>query len=332
MTLVNILVHITKIITFTLHPTSIGEFYLLNSNNMFKVILSFLFLFISCDQKKQTKDVKIVEENAIDIKKENIGKQVQIINEIILTEDKKEYDSFKETLEPTIIPENEFNTFKEECNYIEEIITYYNLFYEEQLKQFKKDNWDWTRSKEQLRVNTNDSIMEISYMVYERVEDYKGGNWFTANSNEVFYVKKEDSIVNTSNMYDKYEGYDISLMTLSVPLRTNIDIFTTTPFIFGDLNNDGKKDCILTIHTEGGMSASNIYYNDIFVFLNNGDGYDLAFVKNYAQFSSAYRYYPEFIEDNYVIGTAYYLDEGDIYWDPSIKKIMKISLKKKIEN
>jgi len=298
---------------------------------MFKVFLAILILFISCDQKKQTSNDKNIEGNPVVIDDESQIIENEFINkvksndEILLTESKKEYENLKAALLPVKISENDFNTFKEKCNYKEEIISYYNLIYEEKLKQFKKENRSWTRSKEQFRVNTNDSIMKFYYLINEK--GIKTGVWYSANSYDELYIKKDDSLMYSSDDFDQYKGYDISLISLWIPLRTDISIFTTTPFILGDLNHDGKKDCIITIHTEGGMSASNIYWNDIFVFLSNGDGYDLAFVKNYAQISSAYRYYPELIKDNYIIGTALYLDEEDIYWDPSIKKFMKISLK-----
>ena len=339
---------------------------------MFKVLIIFLLLFISCNQKKQIRNDKNIEDNvtviadesnviedviikkvkpnpndeihlkqtsndknidddtvAIDdesqIKEDVFINKVKLIDEILLTESKKEYENLKAALLPVKISESDFNTFKEKCNYKEEIISYYNLIYEEKLKQFKKENRNWTKSKEQFSVSTNDSIMRFNYLINEKA--WKSGKWYSAKSYDELYIKKDDSLMYSSDDFDQYKGYDISIMNLWIPLRTDIKVFTSTPFILGDLNHDGKKDCIITVHTEGGWGTSNIYWNDIFIFLNNGDGYDLVFVKNYAQFSSAYRYYPELIKDNYIIGTAYYLDEDDFYRDPSIKKFMKISLK-----
>lgn len=282
---------------------------------MFKALLIILLLFTSCNQKEQTRNDKNIKGNLVVIDDESQKIEDVFINkfelndETLLTESKKEYENLKTTLFPVKISENEFNNFIKKCNYKEDIISYYNLIYENKIKQFKKDNWNWTRSKDPINLNTNDSIMRISFMVNE-------------NS-----IKKEDSIMYSSDDFDKYKGYDISIMSLWIPLRTDIKIFTITPFVIGDLNHDGKKDCVITIHTEGGWKGGNTYWNDIFIFLTKDDGYELAYVITNSKISNAYRFEPELIKNNSIIGTAYYLDENDFYKDPSIKRFMKISFK-----
>ncbi len=169
----------------------------------------------------------------------------------------EENDTISNLIKPSKISDKKFNTFIKKSDFKKQISSYYNKKYEEVIKSFyKEDDNNWTRSKNYIELTSSDSILNISYMVTE----------------------------------DK--SYDISIVSLQIPIRPK----NNSGFIFGDLNNDQKEDCLVTVYSEGGWHASNASNNDIFIFLNEGINYRLAYA-----FTSSGNYNPALIENNQII-------------------------------
>lgn len=173
------------------------------------------------------------------------------------TDHSKKTTSVNKWLDPVHISDKQFNTFKNKSDFKNQIHTYYNKKYEEIIKNFDKDaNNHWTRSKNNIKLTPSDSILKISYLVTEN------------------------------------RSYDISIVSLEIPLKPD----NNSSFIFGDVNNDQKEDCLVTVFSEGGWSASNTSNNDIFIFLNKENKYKLTYV-----FTSSGNYNPVLIKNNQII-------------------------------
>ena len=188
----------------------------------------------------------------------------------------EEKDTISDLIKPSKISDEKFNTFIKKSDFKKQIRSYYNKKYEEVIKNFlKEDDNNWIRSKNYIKKTPSDSILQLAYMVTEN------------------------------------QSYDISIASLWIPLKPN----NNTNFVFGDLNNDQKEDCLVTVHSEGGWSASNASNNDIFIFLNEGINYRLAYV-----FTSSGNYNPALIDNNQIIANELSYAPKDARCCPSLHR------------
>jgi len=77
---------------------------------------------------------------------------------------------------------------------------------------------------------------------------------------------------------DEKEGV---IVTITIPLTNDRELYGAIPILEGDLNNDRKSDLLVTVHSEFGNSAS----QDLFVFLNENETYRLATVADHREIS-----------------------------------------------
>lgn len=133
--------------------------------------------------------------------------------------------------------------------------------------------------------------------------------------------EETDSLINLSFKEKKEDDMPYSNLTISK---------IKSDYLFGDINNDGKKDIIASVGADGGGSAS---WNELFVFINENDNYilksvtssfDLAVCK---KGSHEGQFYPKEIKDGIVIGTSICYTDEDAHCCPSIKKESKAVFK-----
>ena len=127
-------------------------------------------------------------------------------------------------------------------------------------------------------------------------------------------------------MITEEKSYDIPMVSLSIPLKPNIQAFSPTSFIFGDLDNDKEDDCIITVHAEGNWNASNGYNNDVFVFLNKGNHYELTYFFSSHSLESVYSFNPVLIQKNQILGNTFSYADTDPRCCPTLYSTMKINL------
>jgi hypothetical protein len=128
----------------------------------------------------------------------------------------------------------------------------------------------------------------------------------------------------------KEEDYSIDLLiAISIPKNTTSQISRPNLVLKGDLNNDGFEDLIISVSTEGGGAGGNIWWDDIFVFLNNKGKQVLASVNRSDQISgcSDGQFFCSKIEGGYLIGNSKCYAEGDSRCCPSLEYSTKVKLK-----
>lgn len=200
-------------------------------------------------------------------------------------------DSIPKEYKPDNISDEKFNSFIKECDYKKAILSYYNTIYDEVIIEYKKNEYDdWSPTKNYIKQTSSDTVLKVNYMIRER------------------------------------NSYDISIVGFWIPLKPNIQVYSTTSSIFGDLDNDKEEDCIITVHTEGGWAGSNAYSNDIFVFLNKGDHYDLTYFFSSHSFKDVYNFDPVLIEKSQILGNTFSYADEDPRCCPTIFSTMKINL------
>ncbi len=210
---------------------------------------------------------------------------------IMISCKQKESDSIPIEYAPIEISDKEFNTFLKKCDYIKAIISYYNGVYDETIKDFEKNGYEnWSSTENYIKRIPSDTILKISYMITEE------------------------------------KSYDIPIVSILIPIKPNIQFFSSTSFMFGDLDNDQEEDCIITVHTEGNWIASNGYSNDVFVFLNKGNHYELTYFFSSHSLENVYNFDPVLIEKNQILGNTFSYAAEDPRCCPTLYSTMKINL------
>ena len=131
------------------------------------------------------------------------------------------------------------------------------------------------------------------------------------------------------NIPDNNEDYDGMLLSITISLKKNYDLFGALPILNGDINNDQIEDLVMSVHTEGGGSGGNIWSQDIFVFIYKNEKYKLVNVTSDADICGC-NYYGNFrarkIENNFLIGRSSCYTENDARCCPSLHYDVKVSL------
>lgn len=113
------------------------------------------------------------------------------------------------------------------------------------------------------------------------------------------------------------------LMSATIPLTKNQELFGWIPILEGDLNNDKKNDIVISVHIEFG----NIEYQDIFVFINENEKYKLVNVTNERDVCGCSGYFrARKIENNLIIGESSCYGELDAKCCPSLNYETKVAL------
>jgi hypothetical protein len=99
-----------------------------------------------------------------------------------------------------------------------------------------------------------------------------------------------------------YEGF---LISISIPLIKQQDLFGANPILEGDINNDGISDLVISVHTEGGGAGGNNWSQDIFAFIAENGIFKLVSVTPDIEFSGCDGIFrTEKILDNLIIGRS----------------------------
>ena len=166
----------------------------------------------------------------------------------------------------------------------------------------------------------NDSVLAdiISYYQKTYGQDTRVEEKYTDSTLELSYHNPS-----------KDEDYSIDLLiAISIPKNTTSQISRPNSVLKGDLNNDGFEDLIVSVSTEGGGAGGNIWWDDIFVFLNKKGKQVLASVNRSDQISgcSDGQFFCRKIENGYLIGNSQCYAEADSRCCPSLEYSTKVKL------
>ncbi|RYZ33687.1 MAG: hypothetical protein EOP49_35530 [Sphingobacteriales bacterium] len=131
------------------------------------------------------------------------------------------------------------------------------------------------------------------------------------------HTRRSDTLLelifaDTTGPEDSYHG---ALFVAYISLVTDID-----PILYGDVNGDGKPDLLVSVHTEGGGGAGNVWWSDHFLFPAAGDDrYTLADVISDGDITDGVGYfYPKSISNQTISGIANGYGDDDGHCCPSL--------------
>lgn len=165
-------------------------------------------------------------------------------------------------------------------------------------------------------VNQPDSSdSTLSYMsVFESIKEH----YFMIYGQEGRFEEFSDSTAirltcyNIPNEDEENEGV---IVTITIPLTGEKELYGAIPVLMGDLNKDKKEDLLITAHNEFGNSAS----QDIFIFINEGDNYSLASVTDNRDLMDCRGYFrARKIVNNYIEGNSSCYSSDDAECCPSL--------------
>lgn len=130
----------------------------------------------------------------------------------------------------------------------------------------------------------------------------------------------ELSFEDTTNKSNDYQG---TLFVAYISLVTDIN-----PIVTGDINGDGRRDMLISIPTEGGGGGGNIWWNDHFLFIADGNGEDtLIDVKSDGEILDGSGYFsPKEIANQVITGIGNEYDESDGNCCPSLYYRIRVQL------
>ena len=112
------------------------------------------------------------------------------------------------------------------------------------------------------------------------------------------------------------------IVTITIPLTKEWELYGAIPILEGDLNNDRKSDLVITVHTEFGNSAS----QDLFLFINENERYRLATVASHQEISGCRgTYWARKIKDNLIEGISSCYSADDAMCCPSLHYKTKVA-------
>jgi hypothetical protein len=167
-------------------------------------------------------------------------------------------------------------------------------------------------NKEQIKT-TNEVKKAVDYeaVFNSLVSEYKP---------EITSQKEFKNFKNKSNYEDEIEAYDLrnppeilggkinidNIRYYELPTNINTQEYGNNGIIFGDLNNDNKRDCIISVFRSDGYNEVTFFY----VFINHGDTFKLADVANEDAICGCekegwpHRFRYQIIEDGYLKGVS----------------------------
>jgi len=128
----------------------------------------------------------------------------------------------------------------------------------------------------------------------------------------------------------KDDSFDGCLLSVSIPLLHELELFAAMPVLQGDLNQDGQNDYVITVHTEGGGGGGNVWDQDLFVFLGKGNSYSLACITPDGDICGCDGdFRARRIEGQYLIGNSSCYAPEDGHCCPSLHYETKVAFEKK---
>lgn len=130
------------------------------------------------------------------------------------------------------------------------------------------------------------------------------------------------------NIPNENDRVDRFLISILIPLKSNMNLLGSVPILVGDINNDNNADLVVIVHTEGGGNGGNVWAKDIFTFIKQTDGFKLIDVTDDHSISGCVGNFSAVrIENNKVIGTSSCYDDDDPRCCPSLKFDTEVYLK-----
>ncbi len=169
--------------------------------------------------------------------------------------------------------------------------------------------------KETVKINSNldDAILEQIKKHY--LEDGKNMRLVKIETDQTIEMKYY-------NIPTEKDGYSFSQMTITIP-----KISSSESVFLGDLNNDNNEDLIVSVSTQGGWGGGNIGWDDIFIFLKEGNNYKLKLTKTSSEMVSCNGSMAiNEIKDNKIIGESFCYAKDDARCCPSLNYDVSLKL------
>lgn len=143
---------------------------------------------------------------------------------------------------------------------------------------------------------------------YYQIEYGKGLNRVIENNDDEIHVAYY-------NIPEGEEDFAYTQMAIYIPKALKSEAIKEA-----DINNDTLKDLIISIHTEGGGGGGNVWWTDLFVFINKGNNrYELTTTKTNWEISGCHGYFfLEDIKNNTFMGTSFCYAQEDGRCCPSL--------------
>ena len=172
-----------------------------------------------------------------------------------------------------------------------------------------------TKTNSATTETVNDSQFIDNYIINAIIDHYK-------SSTTKMETEKTDTLLNISfrNIPSEDDAFD------GIGLRIYISKMKKD-YIFGDIDNDGVPDLIVSIDTEGGGGGGNVYWNDLFVFLSKNGKFALtSFIDSpEVRGCRAGQFFPDKIENGLILGNSFCFAENDPHCCPSLEYLTTIT-------
>lgn len=165
--------------------------------------------------------------------------------------------------------------------------------------------------KDENTSKSNDILeMKIDENIFNQILNHYSKDY----KNEKIEKEENDSLISIS-FVSKDEDFFTPLLTVYIPKKKK-------NYISGDLNKDGLNELLVSIETQGGGQGGNVWWNDIFVFLNVNNSYILSSFKKSPDLCGCKDgyFYPEKIENGVIKGkSSCYNWDIDAHCCPSLE-------------
>ena len=172
-----------------------------------------------------------------------------------------------------------------------------------------------TKTNSATTETVNDSQFIDNYIINAIIDHYK-------SSTTKMETEKTDTLLTISfrNIPSEDDAFD------GIGLRVYISKMKKD-YIFGDIDNDGVPDLIVSIDTEGGGGGGNVYWNDLFVFLSKNGKFALtSFIDSpEVRGCRAGQFFPDKIENGLILGKSICWAENDPRCCPSLEYLTTIT-------
>jgi hypothetical protein len=122
--------------------------------------------------------------------------------------------------------------------------------------------------------------------------------------------------------------YDGLLIGITIPKKVRMNLFDAEPILYGDLNNDGIEEIVITVHIEGSGAGGNTSTQELFVFQKINGKYKIITITNNNEISYCQSgiFRAKEIKNGILIGNSYCYKEEDPRCCPSLEYITKVQL------
>jgi len=163
----------------------------------------------------------------------------------------------------------------------------------------------------QIKIENINDFQEYSPSIVNSISEYYSKRF----DDKAFSVEKNDTIV--QKLYvniTEFEG-EISrdVIYITIPLKIDINLYISSPILFGDINNDNVEDIVIIVHREGWVDDVKVS-QDIFTFINKNNFYYLKSVApDYLVSGCRCNFRTLEIKNNFIIGTSFCYEDEDFY-------------------